>query len=42
MSNGYMVFPHIDPVIVSLGPISIRWYGVMYLIWIRVCNVACE
>ncbi|CAH0541140.1 prolipoprotein diacylglyceryl transferase [Vibrio marisflavi] len=32
MSNGYMVFPHIDPVIVSLGPISIRWYGVMYLI----------
>ncbi|MGF1741177.1 prolipoprotein diacylglyceryl transferase [Vibrio profundum] len=32
MSHGYFVFPHIDPIIVSLGPISIRWYGVMYLI----------
>ncbi len=23
-------FPHIDPVIVSIGPLSIRWYGFMY------------
>ncbi|MBI3814926.1 MAG: prolipoprotein diacylglyceryl transferase [Nitrospinae bacterium] len=25
-------FPGIDPVIVKIGPFSIRWYGVMYLI----------
>lgn len=25
-------YPEIDPVIVSLGPISIHWYGMMYLI----------
>ncbi|MBI5756373.1 MAG: prolipoprotein diacylglyceryl transferase [Nitrospirae bacterium] len=25
-------FPDIDPVIVKIGPFSIRWYGVMYLI----------
>ncbi len=25
-------FPEIDPVIFSLGPVSVRWYGVMYLI----------
>ncbi len=25
-------FPNIDPVIVKIGPFSIRWYGVMYLI----------
>jgi len=24
-------YPHIDPVLVSLGPIQIRWYGMMYL-----------
>lgn len=28
----YLVFPQIDPVIVHLGPISLRWYGLMYLI----------
>lgn len=32
MNDSYFVFPHIDPVIVSLGPISLRWYGLMYLV----------
>ncbi|GEK11155.1 MULTISPECIES: prolipoprotein diacylglyceryl transferase [Pseudoalteromonas] len=25
-------FPQIDPVIFSIGPLSVRWYGLMYLI----------
>ncbi len=25
-------FPHIDPVIVSLGPLKVRWYGLMYVL----------
>jgi phosphatidylglycerol:prolipoprotein diacylglycerol transferase len=25
-------FPQIDPTIIKIGPLSIRWYGVMYLI----------
>ncbi len=25
-------FPDIDPVIVSLGPLEVRWYGMMYLL----------
>ena len=25
-------YPHIDPVALSLGPIKIHWYGIMYLI----------
>lgn len=28
----FWVFPQIDPVIFSLGPFSVRWYGLMYLI----------
>lgn len=32
MSQGYFQFPNIDPVLVSIGPLSIRWYGLMYLI----------
>lgn len=27
-----MTFPQIDPVIFSLGPLQIRWYGLMYVI----------
>ena len=23
-------YPHIPPVIVSIGPLAVRWYGVMY------------
>ena len=25
-------YPDIDPVIVALGPLKIRWYGMMYLL----------
>jgi phosphatidylglycerol:prolipoprotein diacylglycerol transferase len=25
-------FPHIDPVLVWLGPVAVRWYGVMFLV----------
>jgi phosphatidylglycerol---prolipoprotein diacylglyceryl transferase len=25
-------YPHFDPIAVSLGPLKIRWYGIMYLI----------
>ncbi|RJX70443.1 prolipoprotein diacylglyceryl transferase [Vibrio sinensis] len=32
MSQGYFEFPDIDPVAVSIGPLSIRWYGLMYLV----------
>ena len=27
-----LVFPQFDPVAISVGPISIHWYGVMYII----------
>ncbi len=29
--DGYWVFSQIDPVAFSLGPVSVRWYGLMYL-----------
>ncbi|AHG19251.1 diacylglyceryl transferase [Chania multitudinisentens RB-25] len=32
MSNSYLVFPKFDPVIFSIGPISLHWYGLMYLV----------
>lgn len=32
MSNSYLAFPQFDPVIFSLGPVSLHWYGVMYLV----------
>ena len=25
-------YPHIDPIAVSIGPLKIHWYGIMYLI----------
>ncbi|WP_100656232.1 prolipoprotein diacylglyceryl transferase [Alteromonas flava] len=28
----YWVFPNIDPIIFSIGPLAVRWYGLMYLI----------
>lgn len=28
----YLTFPSIDPVIFSLGPLQIRWYGLMYVL----------
>ncbi|AWL11044.1 Prolipoprotein diacylglyceryl transferase [Saliniradius amylolyticus] len=30
--NEHWVFPQIDPVIFGVGPVSLRWYGLMYLI----------
>jgi len=27
-----LVYPHIDPVAVSLGPLKVHWYGLMYLL----------
>jgi phosphatidylglycerol:prolipoprotein diacylglycerol transferase len=27
-----MTYPHIDPVALSLGPLKIHWYGVLYLV----------
>jgi hypothetical protein len=38
MSSSYIVFPQIDPVIFSLGPLSVRWYGLMYLIAFLMAN----
>nr|WP_199911886.1 prolipoprotein diacylglyceryl transferase [Dongshaea marina] len=30
----HLVYPHIDPVAFSLGPLHVRWYGLMYLVGI--------
>ncbi|MFP3013580.1 MAG: prolipoprotein diacylglyceryl transferase [Arsenophonus sp. NC-QC1-MAG3] len=32
MNSSYIVFPNIDPVIFSIGPITLHWYGLMYLV----------
>ena len=32
MSSSHYVLPNIDPIAISLGPLDIRWYGLMYLI----------
>ncbi|PAV06470.1 prolipoprotein diacylglyceryl transferase [Arsenophonus sp. ENCA] len=32
MNNSYIVFPDIDPVIFSIGPVALHWYGLMYLV----------
>ncbi len=32
MTDKFLQFPIIDPVIFSIGPVSLRWYGTMYLI----------
>ena len=32
VESSYLVFPSIDPIIFSLGPLSVRWYGMMYLV----------
>ncbi len=31
MNEQYLQFPQIDPVLIKLGPISLHWYGMMYL-----------
>ncbi|MBY6063814.1 prolipoprotein diacylglyceryl transferase [Pseudidiomarina sediminum] len=32
MQPEYLMHPNIDPVIVSVGPLAVRWYGLMYLL----------
>lgn len=32
MTERFLQFPQIDPVIFSIGPISLHWYGMMYLV----------
>lgn len=32
MNNNYIVFPNIDPVIFSISPVVLHWYGLMYLV----------
>ncbi len=32
MNSGYLRFPDFDPVIFSVGPVSLHWYGLMYLV----------
>lgn len=32
MNNRYLAFPQFDPVIFSVGPVSLHWYGLMYLV----------
>ncbi|EPE37299.1 prolipoprotein diacylglyceryl transferase [Candidatus Photodesmus katoptron] len=32
MYESFLVFPNLDPILFSLGPFSIRWYGLMYLV----------
>lgn len=32
VESSFLVFPNIDPIIVSLGPLHVRWYGLMYLV----------
>lgn len=32
MAEPHLIFPTIDPIIFQLGPVALRWYGLMYLI----------
>jgi len=32
MTTTYLAFPQFDPVIFSIGPVSLHWYGLMYLV----------
>lgn len=34
-----LTFPKIDPIIFSLGPLHIRWYGLMYIIGFVACYI---
>ena len=31
MPLAMLIYPHIDPVALQLGPIAIHWYGLTYL-----------
>ncbi len=32
MTTSYLAFPQFDPVIFSIGPLALHWYGLMYLV----------
>ena len=32
MPSSHYVLPNIDPIAISIGPLDIRWYGLMYLV----------
>lgn len=32
MTEQFLQFPVIDPIIISIGPLALRWYGMMYLV----------
>lgn len=32
MTDQFLQFPVIDPIIFSIGPVALRWYGMMYLV----------
>lgn len=34
-----MKYPHIDPVLIHLGPVQLRWYGLMYILGFIVAYV---
>ncbi len=40
MTSSYLHFPEFDPVIFSIGPVALHWYGLMYLVGFIFCNVA--
>jgi len=46
MSASHYVLPHINPVAISLGPLDVRWYGLMYLVGFAfafwMANRACD
>ncbi|MDZ7653044.1 MAG: hypothetical protein U5L03_11075 [Burkholderiaceae bacterium] len=31
MTPDVLVHPQFDPIALSLGPVAVRWYGLMYL-----------
>ncbi|MFL6688937.1 MAG: prolipoprotein diacylglyceryl transferase family protein, partial [Alphaproteobacteria bacterium] len=36
MYEALLPYPHIDPVLLRLGPIAIRWYAISYIVGILV------
>ncbi len=38
MTAQFLQYPHIDPIIIQLGPLALRWYGLMYLIGFLAAN----
>jgi len=35
-----VIFPNIDPVALSLGPLKIHWYGIMYLLGFLLAGIS--